>query len=118
MRTRFERLVEEALDSLPEEIAARMENVEVVLEDEPPLEELARLPRGVTLFGLYHGIPLTRRGNNYAGVLPDRISIYQGPIERRAGSAEAIRVQVRKTVIHEIAHHFGIDDHLLRELGW
>ncbi len=114
----FQRLVEEALDSLPREIAARMDNVEVVIEDEPPPEATAGLPPGVTLFGLYHGIPLTARGNSYAGVLPDKISIYQGPIERSCRSNAEVREQVRKTVIHEIAHHFGIEDDLLHELGW
>jgi predicted Zn-dependent protease with MMP-like domain len=114
----FERLVEEALDSLPPDIAARMENVEVVIEDEPPLDAIAGLPRGSTLLGLYHGIPLTQRGMYYDRVLPDKISIYRGPIERMAGTPRGIREQVRKTVIHEIAHHFGIDDTRLRELGW
>lgn len=113
----FEDLVGEALDSLPQEFAARMENVEVVVEDEPPREMLAGMPRGVTLFGLYHGIPLTRR-EQYGNVLPDKISIYRGPITRYARTADAIRAQVRKTVIHEIAHHFGISDERLHELGW
>jgi predicted Zn-dependent protease with MMP-like domain len=113
----FEDLVADALDSLPEEFARRMENVEVVVEDEPPLEMLARLPRGVTLLGLYHGIPLTSRGQ-YGNVLPDKISIYRGPITRIARTPEGIKHQVRKTVIHEIAHHFGISDKRLHELGW
>jgi predicted Zn-dependent protease with MMP-like domain len=113
----FEDLVGEALDSLPEEFAARMENVEVVVEDEPPRDMLAQMPRGTTLLGLYHGIPLTQRGQ-YGNVLPDRISIYRGPITRYARTPDAIRDQVRKTVIHEIAHHFGISDDRLHELGW
>lgn len=114
----FARLVEEALDSLPPEIAAHLENVEVVVEDEPPPEALVDLGPGETLFGLYHGIPLTERGLNYNGVLPDRISIYRGPIERAARAAREIRDEVRRTVVHEIAHHFGIDDAALHELGW
>lgn len=113
----FEELVADALDSLPDEFARRMENVEVVVEDEPPAEMLARLPRGTTLLGLYHGIPLTKRGQ-YGNVLPDKISIYRGPITRLARTPEAITRQVRKTVIHEIAHHFGISDERLHELGW
>ena len=113
----FEDLVGEALDSLPDEFAAQMENVEIVVEDEPPREMLARLPRGTTLLGLYHGIPLTQRGQ-YGNVLPDKISIYRGPITRMARTPDAIRHQVRKTVIHEIAHHFGISDERLHELGW
>lgn len=113
----FQDLVADALDSLPEEFAQRMENVEVVVEPEPPPEMLAQLPRGVTLFGLYHGVPLTRRGQ-YGNVLPDKISIYEGPITRIARTPERITHQVRKTVIHEIAHHFGISDARLHELGW
>jgi predicted Zn-dependent protease with MMP-like domain len=114
----FQQLVAEALNSLPEEIASRMQNVEVVVVDEPPLEYLRRLPRGTTLLGHYHGVPLTRRGFDYEKVLPDMISIYRGPIERMARTPERIREQVRRTVIHEVAHHFGIDDDRLDELGW
>ena len=113
----FEELVADALDSLPEEFALRMENVQVVVEDEPPPDMLARLPRNTTLLGLYHGIPLTSRGQ-YGNVLPDKISIYRGPITRIARTPERIKHQVRKTVIHEIAHHFGISDERLHELGW
>jgi predicted Zn-dependent protease with MMP-like domain len=113
----FEQLVSEALDSLPEEFAQQMSNVEIVVEDEPPAEYLRGLPRGHTLLGHYHGIPLTSRGR-YDGALPDKISIYRGPITRLFRNPEAIREQVRRTVIHEIAHHFGIDDDRLDELGW
>ena len=113
----FEDLVAEALDSLPEEIASMMDNVDVVVEDEPPEELLAELPQGGTLLGLYHGIPLTGRGN-YDRVLPDKISIYRGPIVRLARTPGRIREQVRRTLIHEIAHHFGIDEQRLHELGW
>jgi predicted Zn-dependent protease with MMP-like domain len=113
----FEELVADALDSLPEEIAAAMENVEVVVEDEPSREDLASLPRGHTLFGLYHGIPLTNR-YGYSNAMPDKISIYRGPITRAARTREAIREQVTRTVIHEVAHHFGISDKRLHELGW
>lgn len=94
-----------------------MSNVEVVVEEEPPAEYVATLPRGHTLLGHYHGVPLTQR-SNYNQMLPDKISIYRGPIERLAGTPEAIRRQVRKTVLHEIAHHFGIDEGKLHELGW
>ena len=113
----FERLVAQALDELPPEIAAAMENVEVVVEDEPPQELLAHLPEGRTLFGHYHGVPLTRRWD-YDRALPDKISIYRGPIERNARTVDAIKMQVRITVIHEIGHHFGLDEGTLRELGW
>ncbi|MDQ4064506.1 MAG: metallopeptidase family protein [Actinomycetota bacterium] len=114
----FQRLVEEALASLPPEIAKRMDNVEVVIEDEPAEDEIVDLEPGETLFGLYRGIPLTERGNDYAGVLPDQISIYRGPIERACRTNAEIRAEVRTTVIHEIAHHFGIDDERLEDLGW
>ncbi len=114
----FEDLVAEALDSLPDELAKMMSNVEVVVEDEPPFEYTRRLPPGHTLLGHYHGVPLTKRGNHYGQQLPDKISIYKGPITRMARSASRIRSQVRKTVIHEVGHHFGIDDARLHELGW
>ena len=114
----FESLVSETLDSLPPDIAARVENVDVVVEDEPPPHVTAELEPGTSLFGLYHGIPLTKRGSGYGNVLPDKISIYRGPITRMARTPEAIRHQVRTTVIHEIAHHFGISDTRLHELGW
>jgi predicted Zn-dependent protease with MMP-like domain len=110
--------VEEALDSLPDDLSSEMSNVEVVVEDEPPAEYTGTLPRGHTLLGHYHGIPLTKRGNYYSHVLPDKISIYRGPIERFARTPEAIKRQVRKTVLHEIAHHFGIEEDRLHELGW
>ena len=117
MEETFEELVAQALDSLPEDLGESMQNVEVVVEDEPPSDLLARMGRHQTLLGLYHGVPLTDRGV-YAGVLPDKISIYRGPITRLYRSPEKIREQVRRTVIHEVAHHFGIDDDRLRELGW
>ena len=114
----FEDLVVEAIDTLPDDIARQMQNVEVVVEEEPPYEYVRRLPRGMTLLGHYHGIPLTKRGVHYDGALPDKISIYKGPITRMARTPERIKHQVRKTVIHEIAHHFGISDERLHELGW
>ena len=113
----FEELVADALDSLPPEIAARMENVDVVVEDEPPEEIRATLAPGTSLFGLYHGIPLTKR-EGYGNVLPDKISIYRGPITRYWRDPERIRAQIRRTVIHEIGHYFGIDEDRLHELGW
>lgn len=113
----FEDLVGEALDSLPPEIAAMMSNVEIVVEDEPGPHQLRRLARGHTLLGLYEGIPLTKRGV-YDRALPDRITIFKGPITRIARTPSAIREQVRRTVIHEIGHHFGIEEARLHELGW
>ena len=115
---RFDELVSEAIDSLPDEFAKHLSNVGVVVEDEPTSEQLAPLGPGRTLFGLYHGVPQTSRGY-YAWAMPDKISIFRGPILRACGdNDDAIAHQVRKTVIHEIAHHFGISDARLRELGW
>ncbi len=109
-REAFEALVGDALDSIPEELARLIDNVVVEVVDEP---------RQRGLLGLYVGVPLTRRDSSYSGmVMPDRIEIYRGPICRRARSEEQVREQVRITVVHEVAHHFGIGDDRLRELGW
>ncbi len=105
----FERLVAEALDSLPDDLRSRLSNVELVVEDEPPA--------GQPLLGLYQGVPLTRRGINYSGALPDKITIYRGPLERYYGSdPEQLRLQVKRVVLHEVAHHFGISDERLVEI--
>ena len=105
----FEELVSDALDALPDDIAALMSNVAVTVEDEPP--------PGQRLLGLYQGVPLGNRGPYYRGALPDKITIYRGPIERMAGGdPERLRAQVRRTVFHEIAHHFGISDERLVEI--
>lgn len=116
----FARLVAEALDSLPPEIAAQMENVEVVVEPYPTRAQLAagRVRRGETLFGLYEGVPRPQRNSHYGMVLPDKITIFQKPIEAGCRTADEIRAQVRRTVVHEIAHHFGIDDQALRQMGY
>lgn len=107
----FEALVAEALDGLPAWVHERLENVQVVVEEEPPAD-------APSLMGLYHGIPLTERGNDYTWALPDRITLYRSTIERAAGHRpEAIRRAVADTVVHEIAHFFGISDERLRELG-
>jgi len=116
-RSVFERLVVQALDDLPEEFLAALDNVDVVIEREPTREQ--RLAAGVgggTLFGLYEGVPQTER-EGYGFVLPDKITIFQGPIMRYARTHAEIREIVRDTVIHELAHHFGISDERLRELG-
>jgi predicted Zn-dependent protease with MMP-like domain len=115
----FERLVAEALDTLPDELWEAIDNVEVTVAPYPTGEQLRRA--GVTngtLLGLYEGIPLTERNSGYTFVLPDKITIFQRPIERICGCYEEIVAQVRETVIHEVAHHFGIDDARLDELGW
>jgi predicted Zn-dependent protease with MMP-like domain len=118
-RSRFEMLVAEALDSLPPEFQEQMENVDVVIGDWPSPEDLdtAGLSPDDTLFGLYEGVPLTERTTHYGLVLPDKITIYQGPIEACCRSAEEVRAQVRRVVMHELGHHFGISDQRLWELG-
>jgi len=105
----FAEYTQDALDSLPPDLRKEMSNVEIVVEEEPP--------DGQPLLGLYEGIPLTRRGSFYAGALPDKITIYRGPLERLYGSDhERLRKQVRRVVLHEIAHHFGISDERLVEI--
>ncbi|MYQ47275.1 hypothetical protein GTW40_19815 [Streptomyces sp. SID4985] len=110
-RDRFEELVSEALDRIPPELTRVMDNVAVFVEDEPPAHD-------PELLGLYEGTPLTERGEWYAGVLPDRISIYMGPILRYCTTQEDVVDEVAVTVVHEVAHHFGIEDARLHELGW
>jgi predicted Zn-dependent protease with MMP-like domain len=108
-RSEFEQYVQDALDSLPAELRSQMSNVELVVEEEPP--------QGRPLLGLYQGVPLTRRGAGYSGALPDKISIYHGPLQRLYGhDPELLRRQVRRVVLHEVAHHFGISDERLVEL--
>lgn len=105
----FEGDVQAAIESLPDDLRQQMSNVEIVVEEEPP--------PGQPLLGLYQGIPLTRRSSYYVGALPDKISIYRGPLERLSGGdRERLRRQVRRVVLHEIAHHFGISDERLVEL--
>jgi predicted Zn-dependent protease with MMP-like domain len=120
---RFERLAAEALDSLPREFLVHLENVEIVVEEYPSEEDLleADIDPGerIGLLGLYVGVPLTERDTHYAGYLPDRIILFQRPIEAVAGEdPEAVRQEVRTTVIHEVAHYYGIDEERLEELGW
>jgi predicted Zn-dependent protease with MMP-like domain len=107
----FETLVAEALDSIPRELSALIDNVAVFVEDEAN-------PPQPGLLGLYEGVPLTARGQWYAGVLPDRITIYRLPILRICYSTQDVADQVRITVVHEIAHHFGLGDAKLRGLGY
>jgi len=118
-RETFQRLVAEALDDLPREVQERLNNVDVVVEDWPDRGTLRRagLRHPVQLLGFYHGVPQTRRNHSYGLVLPDKITIYRRPIEMRSRTMEEIRTIIRRVVRHEIAHHFGIDDSRLRELG-
>ena len=105
----FEEYVQDALDALPAELREQMSNVKLVVEDEPP--------GGRPLLGLYEGVPLTRRPSSYAGALPDKITIYRGPLVRLYGSdEERLRREVKRVVLHEIAHHFGISDERLVEI--
>jgi predicted Zn-dependent protease with MMP-like domain len=128
-RQRFERIVIRALDGLSPEVVAMLDNVEVIVEDEPTAEQLA-LGRGYpdphesagddgeeTLFGLYEGVPLTRRGSDYHLVPPDRITIFRGPLERAYRSPQAIAREVRVTVMHELGHHLGFEESGLETLG-
>jgi predicted Zn-dependent protease with MMP-like domain len=105
----FEEAVQEALGALPPELRRAMSNVTIVVEDEPP--------EGEPLLGLYQGVPLTRRDRAYAGALPDKITIFRGPLERLYGAdPDQLRAQIRHVVLHEVAHHFGISDERLVEL--
>ncbi|MGW3810255.1 metallopeptidase family protein [Micromonospora sp. NPDC005113] len=110
-RERFEELVGDALDEVPEELLGLMSNVVILVEDDPP-------PGEPDLLGLYEGHALTDRGWDYSGVLPDRICIYRRPILRICDNDEDVVDEVAVTVVHEIAHHFGIDDARLHALGW
>jgi predicted Zn-dependent protease with MMP-like domain len=109
-REEFEEAVADALDAVPPEFARMMSNVVVLVEDDAP--------GGDQLFGLYEGTPLTERGEWWAGSLPDRITIFRNPTVRACRTREEVVDEVKVTVVHEIAHHFGIDDARLHELGW
>ena len=120
-RAAFRRLVAEALENLPAEFLEMMNNIEVVVEGLPTPEQEASAggdPEEGLLMGLYEGIPLTERTSAYGGVLPDRITLFQANIEAVCEGPEEIVEEVRKTVLHEIAHHFGIDDDRLLELDY
>jgi predicted Zn-dependent protease with MMP-like domain len=117
-RRQFEALVERALRRLPRRFRRRVENVAVVVEgwaDDETLRQVGVEPPD-TLYGLYHGTDLTRRDSTYGGVLPDVITIYQGPIEADCDSVDEMEELVRDTVVHEIGHYFGLDDEQLDEI--
>jgi predicted Zn-dependent protease with MMP-like domain len=107
----FERLVEEALDSLPPQFAELLENVAVVVEQEPSDDDLDLVEEGGELLGLYRGVALTRRTHDMLPHLPDQISIFRGPIMRIARTRHHAMQQIRDTVIHELGHYFGLHDH-------
>jgi predicted Zn-dependent protease with MMP-like domain len=118
-RERFEELVQKALDELPEQFRERLSNIDIEVEEYPSAADLrvAGVRPGQTLLGLYRGTPQTRRGSGYNLVVPDRILIFQRPIERLSRSDEEIVDRVGHVVRHEIAHHFGIDDDALHRMG-
>ncbi len=114
----FYELVERALEGLPPELSELLDNVAIVVDDWPEYSTpLVADDPDNTLYGLYEGVPLTERGVGYSGILPDKITIFRGPLERDF-PPEELEEQIRITVVHEIAHHFGIDEERLGELGW
>jgi predicted Zn-dependent protease with MMP-like domain len=119
-REAFETLVDEAIDSLPDEVKRWLDNVVIVVADRPSPEQQARtgLGPGSLLFGLYEGVPKTKRGVTYGEVVPDKILIFQGPIELVCRTPAQVRDQVRRTVLHEIGHHLGMDEDELEDSGY
>ena len=110
MSATFEELVAKALDDLPHWVHERLENIDVIIEDHPP-------PGQRHVLGLYEGIPLTQRGANYSGALPDRITLFRSALQQAATSEDHLKALIRHTVGHEVAHYFGISDERLNELG-
>lgn len=117
-RERFEWLVAKAVQALPKEFIARLENIDVVVEDWPTVDQLTRagLRHGQTLLGLYEGVPLTKRGRGYGLVPPDKITIFKKPIEAKCRHDAEITAEIHRVVKHEIAHHFGIGDTRLEQI--
>ncbi len=116
---KFEQLVATAIESLPRELIERLENIDIIVADEPTPAQLRRegLGRRETMLGLYEGIPLTQRTYGYTGVVPDKITIFQKPIEAISRSNARIIEEIQHVVRHEIAHHFGISDERLEDMG-
>jgi len=117
-RERFEWLVAKAVDSLPDEFHSKLENIDVVVAEQPTPSQLAEvgLKRSETLLGLYQGVPLTKRSRHYGMVAPDKITIFQKPIEAECKNDTEVKAEIRRVVQHEIAHHFGTGDARLRQL--
>ena len=115
-KEKFEELVKQGIEAIPKRFLEKLDNVDIVIEDEPTEEQMKklRIRKDIKLFGLYEGIPQTKRGF-YSGVLPDKITIFKKPIEEVCFSDEQIKEQVRKTVWHEIAHHFGMSEERVRK---
>jgi predicted Zn-dependent protease with MMP-like domain len=118
-RQTFEHLVAQALEALPQEFQGKLDNVEVTVEDWPDRAtlRLAGVHHPAMLLGFYHGVPQTKRTHHYGLVLPDKISIYQRPIEMRCRTQEEVRSTIQRVVRHELGHHFGLSDDRLREIG-
>jgi predicted Zn-dependent protease with MMP-like domain len=114
----FEALVVEALGEIPEPFTSLLDNVQIVVEDEPGPDHLAGLPDVGEIFGLYQGIPQTERDANYTFVMPDKISLFRGPLMRACEDEDELYDEIAITIVHEVAHHFGISDARLEELGW
>ena len=120
MRSRFDRALREALSELPPEFREALSNVAVVVEEWPPdwlLDELGVPPDG-TLYGFYHGVPLPERSFLDSGNLPDRISVYRGPLEEDFPDPHQLSREIRVTLLHEIGHYFGMDEEELSRLGY
>jgi predicted Zn-dependent protease with MMP-like domain len=119
-KERFENLVADAVEALPEEFQEKLENIDIVVEDFPSQYQMrnSNLEKGFTLLGLYEGVPLTQRQSSYGMVTPDKITIFQKTIEAECGSSDEmdIKIEIQKVVRHEIAHHFGIGDARLKEI--
>lgn len=110
----FEKIVEKAFSLLPQEFAGRLENIEVTIEDVPSFSR----GKNILILGLYQGVPLERRGSYYAGALPDKITLYRKNIEAVCSTEDEMIDQIKRTLLHEIGHYFGISDKRLRELGY
>lgn len=117
-REKFEWLVARVVEDLPEEFFTKLQNIDIVVEDWPNSGQVsrARLSRGQTLLGLYEGVPQTKRGRHYGLVPPDKITIFQKPIEARCSNDAEITAEIQRVVKHEIAHHFGISDARLHQI--
>ncbi|MBD3282171.1 MAG: hypothetical protein GF387_01015 [Candidatus Portnoybacteria bacterium] len=113
-KDKFEKLVQQGIDAIPEKFLKKLNNVDIVIEQEPTREQLKKLKIRGLLFGLYEGIPQTKR-RHYTWVMPDKITIFQKPIEQYCKTEEQIKEKVKETVWHEIAHHFGLDEDQVRK---